>query len=417
MKSMRKMLCILLSTIMFIFCLTGCSEEVVRDPNGLLYDTFEEFEANGVHKHPETDANLRYALYDTYVQVIEYISEEPHITIPHEYKGLPVISIREAAFKDSPSLERVTFGQNLLHIGKDAFAGCVNLSQVDMSAKVNVIETGAFANCQALKSIIIPPQVTELKSGTFSGCSSLTKVIVESNLSLLAAADAENQEDVRGQESIADTKRVIEGNTFSDCTSLRIMWIPEDISEVNQSILGGNAQKPLICGGDGTASAYFATLQCLDYELVSRDDFDAQARWYSDVDLIDRTPMGHTITSGHFNIRLDDVKYYDKLGSVQSGENATLLVAKFTISQGTQISQYFDGFNVTCTSTAPGKDGLTAEFRKTPILFPMQTLGYSYPAGTVGSKSSIEGVIVLKVSSRFESVKIEFADTTEAFII
>lgn len=409
MHKLKKIIAIALTLALILCCFAGCSKEEApkSNYNGLAYATFEEFEENGVHMHPEKDEYLRYAIYDTFVQVIECISDAPEIVIPDTYKGLPVIGIRESAFRNRTELRRITIGQNILQIGESAFAGCTSLTHVNMSNSVNDIQSSVFQNCSALTSIIIPPSVKVVHGGTFDGCRSLKKVVIES------AERTQTPEDKTDKEQ----ERSISGGAFSNCDQLRIMWIPEDIKGVAESMLGGSTPRPLICGGDSTASSYFATLQLLDYEVVNRDDFDAHARLHRNIDIVDRTPMGQSIKSGNFNITLNEVKYYKKLGSVSAGDNHTLLVAKFTVTQDTMIAQYFNGLDVTCTSTAPDKNNVITEFRKEPILLSTKVLNEKYPVGVIYPESQLEGVIVLRVSERFESVRIQFDGAETAFII
>jgi hypothetical protein len=409
MHKLRKIISLCLSVILILCCFAGCSQEEQAkiNYNGLAYATFEEFLENGVHMHPEKDEHLRYAIYNNFVQVIECVSSATEITIPDTYKGLPVVGIRESAFQNRTELRRITIGQNILQIGANAFAGCTSLTHVNMSNSVNDIQPSAFQGCEALTSIIIPPSVKIVHSNTFDGCRSLKKVVIES--SERTQVDEEATKD--------DQERTISSGAFSNCDQLRIMWIPEDIKVVEDSILGGSTPRPLICGGDSTASSYFATLQLLDYEVVNRDDFDAHARLHRNLDIVDRTPMGQSIESGNFNITLNEVKYYKKLGFTSAGDNHTLLVAKFTITQNTMIAQYFNGLDVTCTSTAPGKDNVITEFRKEPIMLSTKVLNEKYPVGVVYPESQLQGVIVLRVSERFESVRIQFDGAEAAFII
>lgn len=408
----KRIFCLMLAVTMLCICLTGCGEEVVeRGAGQLKYDTYAEFAVNGEadHRHPVKDGDLRYALYTEYVQVIECVSDAEEVVIPAYYDGLPVISIRAGAFDGRENLKRVVLGGNLLHIGDNAFANCTKLVSVVMSDSINEICVGAFTNCKSLTSIIIPPKVNLLPSGTFAGCSSLRKVIFES---------ADRTETVELERGDTEVLRTIESGVFTDCEKLRIMWIPEDIAIVQDSILGGTTPKPLICGGTATASAYFATLQCLDYQLVSRDDFDVHARLFKDLDMVDRTEMGTSVTTrDSMTITLKDVKYYNKLGSAVANENQTIVAIRFSISHDAQIPIYFDGLNVKCTSQAPGKEGFSDSFNKLPIYIDSEILGVGYPVGMVYPSSPLEGVIVLRVSSRFESITIQFAGTDTPFVI
>jgi hypothetical protein len=403
----KKIFCIALTLLMTVCCLAGCGEqEVVVNPNGLLYGTFNEFQLNSIHLHPETDEHLRYALYDNYVEVIECISNAETIVIPDTYKGKPVISIDQKAFANNSTMKHLTLGNNILRIHEYAFENCTALLHVTMSSTVNEINAGAFSGCTSLTNIIIPPRVTVLHPSTFERCTSLTKVVIESTDMLDDGASTTNQ-----------VARTISDGTFTNCERLSIIWIPSDISVVGNDMLGGTPVKPWVCGGDATASSQFATNQRLDYLLVDRDDFDAQARLFENVSAVDRTEMGVSMTIGNFEVTLEDVKYYNKLGSITADENQTILVATFDITQDTQIVQYFDGLNVTCTSTAPNRDNVMEDFRKLPLMVSPEVLNMRYPVGNVMPGEHMKGIIVLKVSDRFETVRIQFAGSEEAFII
>lgn len=403
----KKIFCIILSVFMLITCLTGCAEKKpITTVNGLMYGTFNEFKENSKHLHPETDEYLRYALYDNYVEVIECISVDDTIIIPDTYKDKPVISIDKNAFKDNTTMKHLTIGNNILRIHESAFEGCTSLMHVTMSSSVNEINDNAFRGCSSLTNIIIPPRVTNLSGGTFEGCTALSKVVVES-IDMLD--EDKPQENEKG--------RSIEDGTFSGCDRLSIIWIPPDIKNVGDDILGGTGHKPLVCGGDATASSQFATNQRLDYMLVDRDDFDSQARLFEKVSVVDRTEIGQTLMVGNFSVKLEEVKYYNKLGSVSAEANQTLLVATFDITQSTQIVQYFDGLNVTCTATSPNKDNVMSQFRKLPLMISPDVLHMEYPVGNVMPGEHMKGIIVLRVSDRFESVSIQFAGCEEAFVV
>lgn len=402
----KKIFVIALALMLTVCCLAGCGEQtVVVNPNGLMYGTFDEFYANSTHLHPETDEHLRYALYDNFVEVIECISDAENIVIPDTYKGKPVISIDYEAFKDNDTMKHLTLGNNILRINASAFENCTALIHVTMSSTVNEIREYAFRGCTALTNIIIPPRVATLYNGTFEGCTSLMKVVIESSDMLDDGS------------TITSTSRGIEDGAFGGCERMSIIWIPTDIISVGNSMLGDTRIKPLVCGGDATASSLFATIQRLDYMLVDRDDFDAQARLFENVAAVDRTEIGQTLSVGNFSVTLEDVKYYNKLGSVSADANQTLLVATFDITQDTQIVQYFDGLHVTCTSTAPNKDNIMEDFRKLPIMLSKDVLHMEYPAGYVSPGEHMKGIIVLRVSDRFESVSILFDGAEEAFII
>jgi hypothetical protein len=105
------------------------------------------------------------------------------------------------------------------------------------------------------------------------------------------------------------------------------------------------------------------------------------------------------------------------LGSITAGENQTLVAVTFTITHDSMISQYFDGLDVYCTSTAPNKNNVMEEFYKEPLMLHSKVLNMKYPTGTIYPDSHLQGVIVLRVSNRFESVKIHFGGADTPFVI
>ena len=412
---MKKSICIMLISLLTITALSGCSRQqqpqptVTPEPQTLAYTTYEEFEANSKHLHPEKDENFRYALYDNFAQIIECFSTEPNIVIPDTYKGVPVIGIRSTALRGNKTMKHLTLGANILKIENDSFANCTALTQVKMSNSIKDLGQGAFSGCTKLTSIVIPPKIKKIASGTFANCESLRKVVVESAFMAVDSSD----EKISSESS----KRTIEAGAFSNCKRLAIMWIPEDITTVGNSILSGNSSKPLICGGDATASSWFATLQCLDYELVSREDFDAHARFHNETLETKKTPVGSSIHCKNFSLTLDDVQYYNKLGSYTAGDNKVLVAVKFTITNNAMISQYFDGLKAKCSCQAPGKDGLIDDFIKRPLMLSTNVLGLRYPVGDVAPNSPLTGIMVFRVSDRFDSIQIDFEGADEPFII
>ena len=88
------------------------------------------------------------------------------ITIPKS-----VTSIEASAFLVDDDLTSVTFaeGSNLTSIGESAFNSCINLSTVTIPASVTSIGKKAFYDCESLKTITIPASVQTIESDAFTG--------------------------------------------------------------------------------------------------------------------------------------------------------------------------------------------------------------------------------------------------------
>ncbi|MGM9666325.1 MAG: leucine-rich repeat domain-containing protein [Eubacteriales bacterium] len=134
-----------------------------------------------------------------------YDGTTPKMAIPAEYKGLPVTSIGDNAFKDCTTLTSITIPDSITAIGENAFDGCTNLQYnsynngyylgnennpyiVLVKAKNTSISTciingntkliccNAFKDCSDLASITVPESITSIGKYAFSGCTSLANV-------------------------------------------------------------------------------------------------------------------------------------------------------------------------------------------------------------------------------------------------
>ena len=90
--------------------------------------------------------------------LIKYFSEylPSKITIPNEYKGLPVTEIERSGFSHCYSLTSITIPNSVTSIGSDAFYDCSSLTSITIPNSVTSIGEYAFLDCSSLTSITIP---------------------------------------------------------------------------------------------------------------------------------------------------------------------------------------------------------------------------------------------------------------------
>ena len=98
------------------------------------------------------------------------------IIIPSEYKGLPVVGIKEESFKNRIKIKKIVLSNNITHIGNVAFKGCQGLMNIEIPNSVISIGSSAFSSCTGLTSIEIPTSVTNIGSSAFSDCTSITSI-------------------------------------------------------------------------------------------------------------------------------------------------------------------------------------------------------------------------------------------------
>ena len=192
------------------------------------------------------------------------------IVIPEEYKGMPVTSIAEEAFKecdkiksvtipgsvvdigdsafeDCRSLKAVTLPKSIKKIGNSVFYGCSDLTSITIPDSVTSIGEHAFSCCFALTSVTIPDSVTSIGEWAFSGCSSLTSISVDSGNMHYKSIDGNlytKDGKMLIQYAIGKTNTSfviphgvtsIDHSAFSDCSSLTSITIPGSVTSIDFS--------------------------------------------------------------------------------------------------------------------------------------------------------------------------------------
>lgn len=153
--------------------------------------------------YKQVDANLD-GIYD-YIEISDCDESVTEVTVPDKIDGLPVKSIKCAAFfncyyltkVDLPEglvsigdnafvncryLERIEIPDSVTSMGKSVFQTCLRLTEVKWSEGVTEIEEDTFIDCRSLSYINIPKNVTALGKGAFLGCSELREVVIPSSV-------------------------------------------------------------------------------------------------------------------------------------------------------------------------------------------------------------------------------------------
>lgn len=133
-------------------------------------------------------------------------------TIPQEYKGKPVISLRGNAFSNMPFLKEVNLPDTITEIRGQAFKNDFSLTQVNIPAYLEYLGGGSFYNCSNIESIYLPDTLTYMGGETFYNASSLKEIHLSEKLP------------------------EIRGDTFEYCTSLTEITIPDSVTRI-----GGHA--------------------------------------------------------------------------------------------------------------------------------------------------------------------------------
>ncbi len=166
-------------------------------------------------------------------------------------------TIGNEAFANCGHLSTVSIGDGCQSIGASAFADCSSLRQIDLPQTLTVIGNNAF-QYSGLTSITLPEGIETIHRGTFYGCGSLKEVNFPSNLTTIEdeafnfsglqglefptsletigtyafanngnLSSVEFPDDVAGGEENWVKLQSIGYGAFENCTSLKIVILPE----------------------------------------------------------------------------------------------------------------------------------------------------------------------------------------------
>lgn len=133
-------------------------------------------------------------------------------TIPSEYKGKPVISLRGNTFSNMPFLTEVNLPETITEIRGQAFKNDINLTTVNIPKYLEYLGGGAFYNCKSIKSIYLPDTLTYMGGETFYNAISLSEI------------------------ELSEKLPEIRGDSFEYCSSLTSITIPDSVTRI-----GGHA--------------------------------------------------------------------------------------------------------------------------------------------------------------------------------
>ena len=197
--------------------------------------------------------------------------KDKNIVIPSEYKGLPVISIEDKAFKDCTKIKSIVVPKSVTSIDYEVFAGCTSLESITLpfvgafangtkntnfgfifgaayyvdnkdyvpASLKEVIITGsisiaenAFTGCSNIESITLPSSLITINTFAFSNCD-FKKIIIPSNvqsIETLAFTGCKNLEEVVFEKDSKLSK--IATFAFSHCTSFKKIIIPSSTENI-----------------------------------------------------------------------------------------------------------------------------------------------------------------------------------------
>ena len=181
-------------------------------------------------------------------------------------------TIEGSVFQNCTSLSAITIPEGVTEIGGSAFSGCTSLSSIEIPSTLKKLggdeswDGSVFYGCSSLTSITIPSNVKAIKNNTFENCTSLSSITILGSVTeigesafrntALSSITIPSSVKTIGNSAFSDSKslttvvidnisesklKIIEGNTFSDCTSLSSITLPSSLTEIGENAFRNTA--------------------------------------------------------------------------------------------------------------------------------------------------------------------------------
>lgn len=358
--------------------------------------------ANSVLQYPATNEDFRYDVYTYYVAVTECLSSKSNIIIPDTIQNLPVYKIGNKAFSNQTSITSVTMTNNIIEIGDSAFEKCTNLESIILSKNLQVCGSSAFSKCENLKAVTIPSSLIIVPSNMFSKCDRLTAVIIENNDKIQVTAVGDKN------------GRSIQGNAFSYCPLLKNIWIPKEVTIIENSAFNFSTEKITFCGEAESAAAHFASENLLDFTVLSKSDF---SNIMTNAIATESISVGSPVESALWKVTFDGVYSLRDKFTFETGEyiktrelknSNEVVVLCFSIKNLSASQQTFNFLDVKIKSD--GYSRKTSTFGKIQCA---QFNKHNQPLlGKIEAGGTLYGYVAVEVTGEWKDVSVQFVNDT-----
>lgn len=165
--------------------------------------------------------------------LLKYQGSDRYVDIPDNVKHL------SCAFGMNNNIVCVEMGDNVLTIGRYAFAYCEYLKYVKFSENLVLIDGYAFENCLALTSVEIPNKVQKIGENAFNYCNYLTNIRIGKSVKEIGANAFKTCLRVRCI-SIPVSVEIIGDSAFSECYSMTLVFYSGRESDFKKLELDGS---------------------------------------------------------------------------------------------------------------------------------------------------------------------------------
>ena len=146
--------------------------------------------------------------------------------------GNDLKTIAKDVFSNYTALSKITLGDNLTEIGRNAFSKTA-IVEIAIPNSVTTLGNNVFQNCKSLVNVTLPNKLTEIQSQTFHNCNNLVITIPDSVTTIadeaFRGACAES-----GSITINSTSQLesIGSNAFRDTKNLKSIYLPSTLKTI-----------------------------------------------------------------------------------------------------------------------------------------------------------------------------------------
>lgn len=182
--------------LMLVVCLsfTGCgnlgnaiisalSLDVTVDDPALI--KVEDILDKTVKTESVKSGDFTYTLYtDNTACITGYTGSNPVVSIPAEIDGTKVVGLENKALKSSSTLKELILPDSVEAIGNYAAMYCDSLEKVTIGKNIKHIGISAFEECKSLKTVVLPESMEELGKYAFYNCTGLDEITIHSGVTI-----------------------------------------------------------------------------------------------------------------------------------------------------------------------------------------------------------------------------------------
>ncbi len=130
----------------------------------------------GAFKTPfkHKDGKYAYSIYKDHAIVDGFDSTTTNsYTVPSKIDDIPITSLADFAFANSPDVKKINFNKNVTYISKGLCQGCTGLEGFQLSKGTTGIGEYAFEGCTKLSATVIKSGIEKIGEKAFANCTTL----------------------------------------------------------------------------------------------------------------------------------------------------------------------------------------------------------------------------------------------------